>query len=301
MKIHAHVKWAMVIAVTSMFHNMSLCHATDGPSTAQPAGGFIDTHVHAFDCRKDGLDVVDAWMKRMNVTQCVIHPLDHKGSRPSNEAERQEMLANYRKYKGRIHRFCIIYPHEVETVEDAVKILEREKEDGAIGFGEHYGVGQMFDDPKNLLFYEACSRVGLPVMFHIDQKRNMDDKGLPRLENVLKAYPKCTLIAHSYWWRQLGNGACERLLQKYPNLYADLSPAAVTALRGQPDGGREFILRNADKLLFGTDAGWWSFTKDPPPEKEWTYFESLNLPADVKDKIYRKNAAKLLNLELPTP
>ncbi|QDU29317.1 Amidohydrolase [Anatilimnocola aggregata] len=266
-----------------------------------PVGGYIDTHVHAFDCRKDGLDVVDAWMKRVNVTQCVVHPLDHKGSRPSNDAERQEMLANYRKYKGRIHRFCIIYPDEVETVEEAMRILEREKQDGAIGFGEHYGVGLMFDDPKNLLIYDACSRVGLPVMFHIDQKRNMDEQGLPRLEKVLNAYPKCILIAHSYWWRQLGNGTCERLLQKYPNLYADLSPAAVTALSKQGDQGREFIIRNADKLLFGTDAGWWSFNKTPAPEKEWTYFEDLNLPAEVKNKIYRQNAAKLLKLELQSP
>ncbi len=87
------------------------------------------------------------------------------------------MLANYQKYKGRIHRFCIIYPEEVKTVEDAVKILEREKQDGAIGFGEHYGVGLMFDDPKNLLFYEACTQVELPVDVHIDQKRNMDEQG----------------------------------------------------------------------------------------------------------------------------
>jgi len=273
----------------------STSHAEESaPALAQ--GGFVDTHVHAFACRKDGLDVVDAWMKRMNVSQCIIHPLDHKGSRPSNETERQEMLANYRKYKGRIHRFCIIYPNEVQTLDDAVKILEQEKKDGAIGFGEHYGVGLMFDDPKNLLFYEACSRVGLPVMFHIDQNKNMDEKGLPHLENVLKAYPKCILIAHSYWWRQFGNGACERLLRQYPNLYADLSPSAIAALSNQADHGREFIIRNADKLLFGTDAGWWSFAKIPAPEKEWTYFETLNLPADVKNKIYRENATKLLKL-----
>ena len=276
----------------------SLRAGADETTPITPNGGFIDAHVHAFDCRKDGLDVVDAWMKRVNVTQCIVHPLNHKGSRPSNEAERQEMLANYRKYKGRIHRFCIIYPNEVQTVEDAVKILEQEKKDGAIGFGEHYGVGLMFDDPKNLLFYEACSRVGLPVMFHIDQNKNMDEKGLPRLENVLKAYPKSTLIAHSYWWRQLGNGACERLLQQYPNLYADLSPAAVAALSTLPDHGREFIIRNADKLIFGTDAGWWSFSKIPAPEKEWTFFETLNLPAEVKNKIYRENAVKLLKLSL---
>jgi predicted TIM-barrel fold metal-dependent hydrolase len=264
----------------------------------KPADGFIDAHVHAFDCRKDGLDVVAAWMERMNVIQCIVHSLDHKGSRPSNEEERREMLANYRKYKGRIHRFCIIYPDEVKTVKDAVEILEREKQDGAIGFGEHYGVGLMFDDPQNLLLYEACSQVELPVMFHIDQKRNMDEKGLPRLEIVLKSYPKCRLIAHSYWWRHLGDGTCERLLQKYPNLYADLSPAAIPALSKQGDQGREFIIRNADKLLFGTDAGWWSFNKIPAPEKEWTYFEDLKLPSDVKNKIYRENAAKLLNLPL---
>lgn len=270
----------------------------DDAAPAPPQSGFIDTHVHAFDCRKDGLDIVDAWMKRVNVTQCIIHPLNHKGSRPSNEAERQEMLTNYRKYQGRIHRFCIIYPDEVKTVEDAVKILEQERKDGAIGFGEHYGVGLMFDDPKNLLFYDACSRVGMPVMFHIDQNKNMDEKGLPRLENVLKAYPKCIMIAHAFWWRQLGNGACDRLLQQYPNLYADLSPNAVGVLSTQADLGREFVIRNADKLLFGTDAGWWSFSKIPAPEKEWTFFETLNLPLEVKNKIYRENAAKLFKLEL---
>lgn len=284
----------LLFALALVMQNASLA---DEPRVKSEAG-FFDAHVHAFDCRKDGLDVVAAWMERMNVAQCIIHPLDHKGSRPSNEEERQEMLANYRKYKGRIHRFCIIYPNEVKTVDDAVKILQREKQDGAIGFGEHYGVGMMFDDPQNLLFYEACTRVELPVMFHIDQKRNMDEKGLPRLELVLRSYPKCILIAHSYWWRHLHDGTCERLLQKYPNLYADLSPAAVAALSKQGDQGREFIIRNADKLLFGTDAGWWSFNKNPAPEKEWTYYEKLGLPAEVKDKIYRQNAAKLFNLPL---
>jgi hypothetical protein len=29
---------------------------------------------------------------------------------------------------------------------------------GAIAFGEHYAVGLMFDDPKNLMLYEACDR-----------------------------------------------------------------------------------------------------------------------------------------------
>ena len=64
---------------------------------------------------------------------------------------------------------CLIQPEEVETVEQAVSILEREIQDGAIAMGEHYGVGLFFDDPKNLRLYAACEQVGLPVMFHIDQ------------------------------------------------------------------------------------------------------------------------------------
>ena len=61
---------------------------------------------------------------------------------------------------------------------------------------------------------------------------------------------------------------------------------------------RAFVIRHADKLLFGTDAGWRSFKKNPALEKQWSYFESLNLPEAVKNKIYRENAAKLLNLKL---
>jgi predicted TIM-barrel fold metal-dependent hydrolase len=136
-------------------------------------------------------------------------------------------------------------------------------------------------------------------MFHIDQKRNMDEPGLPRCEKVVKAYPDCIMIAHAFWWRHIGSGACDRLLSKYPNLYADLSPGAVKALSRQGhEKARAFVIRHADKLLFGTDAGWWSFKKIPAPEKQWTFFESLNLPQDVKNKIYRENAAKLLDLKL---
>jgi len=54
---------------------------------------------------------------------------------------------------------------------------------------------------------EACTKVGLPLMFHMD-RRNPDEKGLPRLENVLKLYPACTIIAHSDWWKHLSDGTC---------------------------------------------------------------------------------------------
>lgn len=259
---------------------------------------FIDVHVHAHPCREGGLDIVATWMQRNHIERVIISPLNHKGSRDFTAEDRRIMLANFQKYKGRMDRMCIIKPDEVETVEQAVAILEKEIAEGAIAFGEHYGKGLYFDDPKNLLLYEACERVGLPVMFHIDQNQNKVEKGMQRVDNVLKRFPDCKIIAHAYWWRQLEDA--DRQLQQYPNLYADLSGSVVTSvLNRDRQFAREFIMRHQDKLLFGTDEGWWSFNKDPSPYQHYTFFETLDLPDEVRYKIYRGNAEKLYGWDQP--
>ncbi len=254
---------------------------------------FIDTHVHAMAVKDGGLDAVAQWMAERNIDRCIVSPLNHKGSRAWTEEERTKMLAHYAKYKGKIDRMCIIDPDEVKTVAEAVVILKREIKEGAIAFGEHYGKGLVFDDPQNLRLYEACEKVGLPVMFHIDQNKNMVEKGMKRVDRVLEMYPKCKVIAHAYWWRQLKEG--DRQLQEHPNLYADLSGhVVVTVLNRDRKFAREFCIRNQDKLLFGTDEGWWSFgKKQKQMNQHYTFFEELDLPDAVRYKIYRGNAEKL--------
>lgn len=266
--------------------------ATPGEQRAAGSSRFIDAHVHFHDRNAGDLEKVAAWMQSNGVQRVINHPLAQ--SRVRNEDERRQMLANYAKYKGRIDRFCVIFPEEVNSVEEAVAILTREKQDGAIGFGEHYGVDLKFDDPKNMRLYEACGKVGLPVMFHMDRNKNLDEKGLPRLENVLKTYPNCVLIAHSDWWKHLGDGTCGRLLQKYPNLYADISCTVSRSMIGRDKKvAREFFIDNADKLLFGTDSGWWSLGKDKKPAPEFSLMDELDLPAEVVAKICRGNAERL--------
>ncbi len=253
----------------------------------------IDAHVHGSQNEENGLDAAAAWMKKNGVARCISKPLTQ--TRATTPEQRKIMLANFEKYKGKIYRFCLIEPGEVESVDEAVKILEKEKAEGAIGMGEHYGRNLMFDDPKNLILYEACGKVGLPVHFHIDNNKNMDEKGLPRLERVLKMYPDCKLIAHAQFWLQYPEGTCDHLLQKYPNLYAEPSGLRMASvLNRDRKYTREFLIRNADKVLFGTDAGWWSFGK-PPAEREIQFqlFEELDLPDEVREKIYHKNAEKL--------
>jgi predicted TIM-barrel fold metal-dependent hydrolase len=259
---------------------------------------FIDPHVHAMSVTPLGLRAVANWMDERNVERCIVSPLMHKGSHPQNEEEYQIMLENFLPYKGKIDRMCIINAGDVKTAEEAVAILKREVADGAIAFGEHYGVGLMFDDPKNLMLYEACETVGIPVMFHIDQNKNMVEPGMERVDKVLKKYPKCNLVAHAYWWRQLGNGACDRQLQEHPNLYADMSGRVVIDVLNRDRAyAREFLIRNQDKILWATDEGWWSFGgKDKQMNQHYTFLEGLDLPDEVRRKIYRENSEKVYGL-----
>lgn len=259
---------------------------------------FIDPHVHAMSVTPTGLRAVAQWMEERNVSRCIVSPLAHKGSRPENEEERRTMLEHFARYKGRIDRMCVIKPDEVATVDEAVAILRREIEDGAVGFGEHYGEGLAFDDPANLRLYEACERVGLPVMFHIDQNKNMVEPGMARVDRVLKMFPRCRLVAHAYWWRQLANGTCDRQLQEHPNLYADMSGSVVVNVLNRDRAyAREFLIRNQDKILWATDEGWWSFgNRARAPNLHYTFFEELGLPDEVRRKIYRDNAEKVYGL-----
>ena len=271
------------------------------PAAPQPPSDlkFIDPHVHAMSVTPLGLRAVAKWMEERNVERCIVSPLNHKGSRAWTEEERSQLLENFRPYKGRIDRMTIIDPGEVRTADEAVTILKREIADGAVAFGEHYGVGLMFDDPKNLMLYEACEKVGLPVMFHIDQNKNMVEPGMERVDRVLRMFPKCKVVAHAYWWRQLANGTCDRQLQEHPNLYADMSGTVVVqVLNRDRKYAREFLIRHQDKILWATDEGWWSFgNKDRQMNQHYTFFEELDLPDEVRHKIYRGNAEKVYGLK----
>lgn len=281
----------MKLLITIALIFISLVSADSKAEVGPTKGtGIIDTHLHAFAASPDGLDKAAEWMKQNGVERAIVHPLPP--SLAKNDVERQKMLANFKKYKGKIYRFCIFTHEEVKTVEEAVKKLAREKKDGAIGFGEHYGRGLMFDDPANMRIYEACGKVGLPVMFHMERKKNEDKVGLPHLEAALKANPKCIFIAHGpLWWKQLGTGACDRLLGEYSNFYADISAGSgLRALSKNKEFTQKFMIKHSKKLLFGTDCGWWTFKKKSKPALHFDLMKNLDLPEKVKSLIYGGNA-----------
>jgi len=88
-------------------------------------------------------------------------------------------------------------------------------------------------------------------------------------------------------------GALDRLLQAYPNLWGDLSAGSGDgALTRDREFGRGFLIRRANRLLFGTD-----YLKAGQNVPQFEVLASFDLPPDVRAKIERGNAAKLLGLK----
>jgi len=291
------------------------CASADEP----PGDRFIDVHTHLGQTWNTTAylspEELLRWMDAHHVLRAVVLPLvsPEASSYPWTS---RFVLEQTKPYRDRLIPFCAIDPRTSYQGGKKALIdeLKRYVEAGAKGFGEHKP-GVAIDDPRSMKLYEACAEVGLPVLFHLDDKRNMDKPGLPGLESALKQFPECTFIGHGPgWWasisgdvteRDLGGypkgkiapgGAIDRLMKKYSNLYSDVSAdSGADALSRDPVFAREFLIRWADRTLFGTD-----FLSPGQAVRQFDLLgKQLGLPADVKAKIFRQNTLRLLKISNP--
>ncbi|MCC7145756.1 MAG: amidohydrolase family protein [Phycisphaeraceae bacterium] len=176
----------------------------------------------------------------------------------------------------------------------------------------------LLDDPRCLELFGKAGELGCPVVLHLDVPYLMDN-GKPKyqplwfggtvanLERALRACPGTNFVGHAPgFWREISGdadadpaaypqgpvqvgGRLHELLDKYGNLYADLSAGSgLGALKRDPEHARKFLLRYAERLLFGRD-----FYGDDLQ----VFLRTLNLPGDVAEKIYQGNARKLVKSE----
>lgn len=101
------------------------------------------------------------------------------------------------------------------------------------------------------------------------------------------------------------------LMDRCPNFYIDFS-ARIAELGRQPYTARRFFIQHADRILFGTDMGpdvdvyrlyyrfletddeYFAYHTSPLPDQgRWNIY-GLHLPDDVLEKVYRKNAERIL-------
>jgi predicted TIM-barrel fold metal-dependent hydrolase len=293
----------------------------------RPKYKYIDIHTHlgAFHAGQNvSVSGLLAWMDGHDVERAVLLPLVSPEAAPRLHAMQTSDAAieAAAAHPDRLIAFCCLDPRvtttnparfgHVDGVRGLTEALRRYKDAGARGFGEHK-VGLPFDHPQMMQIYEACDSLELPILFHLDDLRGIDTPGLPRLENVLKAFPKLPLIGHAcgFWSSISGDatpedfgryptppkaitpgGALDRLLDAYANLYCDISePGGTIALTRDPAFAREFVLRRADRLLFGSD-----YLMPGQQVPQFDILAAMELPDEVAYKIHRGNAIRILKL-----
>lgn len=307
-------------AASAAFARFAPSAAAQAPQKQPPqkepsAGEFVDVHTHLGQTwnSTQPLTAEDLlrWMDSHRIAQAVVLPLISPES-SSYPLTTDFVLAETKPHRDRLIPFCSIDPRTSfgGGHKGLVEMLSRYIDAGAKGFGEHKP-GVRMDDPRNLALYAACNELKLPLLFHVDNQRNMDAPGLPGLAKALASAPDAKFIGHGPgWWASISGGASQNdlggyprgevapggaidaLMDKFPNLYGDLSAGSgAGAINRDLKFGREFFIRRADRLMFGTD-----FLAPGQDVPQFELFETIELPADVRAKISRENARKLLEL-----
>jgi len=137
---------------------------------------------------------------------------------------------------------------------------------------------------------------------------------MDQLANLVCRHPQTTFIGAHVGSYAENLAWVTDLFDRAPNFYVDIS-ARISELGRQPYTSRRFFLDYADRILFGTDMGpnpdayrpYYRFlesedeyfnygTGEIPGQGRWQIY-GLHLPDEVLEKVYFKNAKKILGLK----
>jgi predicted TIM-barrel fold metal-dependent hydrolase len=297
----------------------------------------IDSHQHVFwhwrndadliaDMDVHGIDV--AWLLTWEITPAeeqkqwvrILNPVHIRpdGSHPGVPLS-DLLLASSRYPQRFILGYC---PHP--AVGDAPALFESAYHIHRVRVCGEWKFRMDFDDPRCIALFQKAGDLKCPVVLHFDAPYLMERQTgkmveqemwfggtIDRLERALQLCPQTIFIGHAPgFWRHISGdadteseaypkgpitpgGKVIELLERCPNLYADLSAGSgLTALRRDAKHGREFAIRFADRLLFARDYYGGELLQ---------FLRSLDLPAEIAEKIFFRNAQRLVPTIDPNP
>lgn len=250
----------------------------------------IDTHVHAALIRtpKEGGDPRhpeqhyiaapgELWphLEAQGIGHAVLMS-SGESEGPIGGADNVGCRAIAAAHPERFSWMCNFDAKEPATVADR---MARCKAQGAVGVGE-LAINEWMDSPMLQAVFGAAALQRLPVTIHMSPRPGVsygvcDHWGLPLLEQTLAKYPQLTLVGHSqlFWMEISGDcpkddsarsgygrgpvrpgGRVPALLDRHPNLYADLSAySASCAILRDEAFGLAFLEKYQDRLFYATD------------------------------------------------
>ncbi|MEO6004314.1 MAG: amidohydrolase family protein [Opitutus sp.] len=222
--------------------------------------------------------------------------------------------------------------------------VEADIKAGAIGLKVWKHLGMMLyahnervkvDDPRFDAVWEVCAKYKVPVLIHtadpwglfqpmdkynerwlelkLRASRNQSEQTkftweelIAEQHNLFARHPNTIFIAAHLGWLGHDLGQLGQLLDRLPNVYAEIG-AVTSELGRQPRAAHRFFLKYQDRILFGKDA--YNVAEygvyfrlletdddffDPIRKYHgiWKLY-GLDLPDDVLKKVYYKNALHL--------
>lgn len=175
-------------------------------------------------------------------------------------------------------------------------------------------VRMMYDNPDAVRMFRFCGEKGLPVVIHLDDAVDTErfyprpdywyGGGIDALERAIQKCPDTIFLGHAPgFWSHIsddkkagrqsypdgkveGEGKLVKMLKKYPNLYCDISAGSGRkALSRDLDFSKYFLTEFQDRILY---------SRDYFDNEHQELLNGLKLPKAVCDKIYFKNAEKLI-------
>lgn len=131
------------------------------------------------------------------------------------------------------------------------------------------------------------------------------------LANLVLRHPQTTFIGAHVGCYAENLGWVSALLERCPNFHVDIS-ARLGELGRQPYSARRFFLKFSDRILFGSDMGpypeayrviyrfletddeYFNYNAAPVPLQGRWHVCGLHLPDDVLEKVYFRNAERIL-------
>jgi predicted TIM-barrel fold metal-dependent hydrolase len=325
----------------SEFHPRSSLHTPD-TTPAKPRFPVIDYHNH--------LDSTDPKQVLAIMDECGVEHIVNITMQTGEPA--LDILDRFRKAAP--DRFSAIGWMDWSGVDrsDFVSVtidrLNRLIDHGACGIKFWKDLGLTLRDAQGRLLridedrfdpiFEACGKLGLPVMFHtadpsaffepIDAENEryeelaahpdwgfhnspVSKRGLLEQRNrVIARHPEVTFVGAHCAESGEDLAYLAEQLDSLPNLQVDIS-ARTPELGRQPYRAREFFLKYADRILFGTDLlpevemyrlyfrfletadEYFPYPSHASRQGRWNIY-GLYLPDDVLRKVYRENALRLL-------
>ena len=198
-------------------------------------------------------------------------------------------------------------PEAVDLLDYAVRVY------GVKVYGE-LKLRMMYDNPDALRIFRYCGEGNIPVLVHIDYEFETGLKyprqnwwyggGIEAFERAIAACPETVFIGHApgFWAHISRDGQYNKtpypygkvqeggkiidMLNRYPNLYCDLSAGSGhNALSRDIEFARRFLVEYQDRILYGRDLF---------DNRHQELLDSMGLPGNVLEKIYAGNALRLV-------